>query len=56
MPHGHYYKGGNRIYTPNVTYIPASIRTIGYVRCYTVVAYALCVIITLDQYAYGTIL
>ena len=37
-------------------YILASIRTIGYVRCYTVVAYALCVIITLDQYAYGTIL
>ena len=37
-------------------YIPASMHTIGYVRCYMIVAYALCVIITLYQYAYGTIL
>ena len=37
-------------------HIPASILTIGYVRYYTIVAYALCVIVTLCQYAYGTIL
>ena len=37
-------------------YILVSIRTIGYVRCYTVVAYALCVFIILYQYAYGTLL
>ena len=33
-----------------------SIHTIGYVRYYTVVAYDICVIITLYQYAYSTIL
>ena len=34
----------------------SGILTIVYVRCYTIVAYALCVIITMYMYDYGTIL
>ena len=34
----------------------SSILTMGYVSYYTIVAYAICVIIPLYQYAYGTIL
>ena len=37
-------------------YILTSILTIVWVRCYTIVAYALCVIITMYMYDYGTIL